>query len=255
MDHLAYCDLLAAEIDHYAGLVDTAGPQVTIATCPGWSLADLTAHLGMVHRWAEHLVRVRAQSRISSEEMGLGPPQATGPWIRSGGHALVATLRGCGPGVPMWAWGADHHACFWSRRQLHETLVHRVDAELALGASPAAPPSLAADAIDELLVNLAHAVRFSPRVANLRGSSETLVFRATDGERAWWAQLQPEGFEVGDGGAAIGEGPVEAQATVAGPALSLLLVLYRRLPLAGSGLGVTGDKALAEFWLANSALE
>ena len=131
-------------------------------TCPGWSIGDLTKHLGTVHRWAERLVRVRAPQRIASGEMGLGKPRPTAEWLRSGGEVLVETLAPptrrlpCGPGEPTSA------VRFWSRRQLHETLVHRLDVELALGRAPAAPPAVAADAIDEFLVNLSDAAYFSP---------------------------------------------------------------------------------------------
>ena len=59
------------------------------------------------------------------------------------------------PGSSMWAWGADQHARFWSRRQLHETLVHRCDLELAQSGRPSVPAHLAADTIDEFLDNLA----------------------------------------------------------------------------------------------------
>jgi hypothetical protein len=42
---------------------------------------------------------------------------------------------------------------------------------------------------------------------------------------------------------------------VAGPALALLLVLYRRLPLDEGGVLTTGERSLIELWWANSALE
>jgi len=97
----------------------------------------------------------------------------------------------------MWAWGADQRVRFWSRRQLHETLVHRIDVELALGLVPAASPAVAADAIDEFLVNLSGAAYFSSRVKDLRGDGERLSFQATDQGREWSVSLLPEGFEVG----------------------------------------------------------
>ncbi len=217
-------------------------------TCPGWSIGDLTKHLGTVHRWAERLVRVRAPQRIASGEMGLGEAQATAEWLRSGGEVLVETLRAADPEAPMWAWGADQRVRFWSRRQLHETLVHRLDVELALGRAPAAPPAVAADAIDEFLVNLSDAAYFSPGVKHLRGNGEQLSFQATDQGREWSVTLLPAGFAVGAPGGSPG-------ATVAGPALALLLVLYRRRPLDEGRVMITGDRSLTELWWANSALE
>src|SRR5271157_1494883 len=169
MDHLEHCDLLAIEIERFAALLETASPSTPVPSCPGWTVDNVALHLGTVHRWAEHLVRFRAGARIPSSEMGLDEGPADGEWIRLGGAALLGTLRASDPADPMWAWGSDQHVRFWSRRQLHETLVHRFDLEIAGGHRPAAAAHVAADTIDEFLVNLARAEYFSPKVALLRG--------------------------------------------------------------------------------------
>ena len=137
-----------------------------------------------------------AEERISHQDMGPGAPEESADWLRAGGEGLLATLRSADPGAPMLGVGADQHVRFWSRRELHETLVHRMDAELALGRAPEASPAVAADAADEFLANLPSAARFSPKVAELRGNGTRLVFRATDTGRGWWVTLQPGGFEV-----------------------------------------------------------
>jgi uncharacterized protein (TIGR03083 family) len=180
--------------------------------------------------------------------MGLDNGPATPEWIRQGAAQLLTTLREVDPGTPMWAWGADQHARFWSRRQLHETLVHRMDLELATGTAPAASPDIATDAIDEFLANLAPAATFSPDVRKLRGHGQRLVFRTTDGEtQRWTVTLLPGGFEVGTG---AGPGDVE----LAAPSTTLLLVVYRRLALGSPGVTLTGASELADFWVENSAL-
>ena len=268
VEHVECCDLLAAEVERFADVIDNQPLGVEVPSCPGWSLGDLTTHLGLVHRWAEHLVRARAQERIPADAMSLGQPVPSATWLRSGGQQLVATLRSANPDVPMWAWGADQHVRFWSRRQLHETLVHRMDAELALGREPAATATVAADAIDEFLVNLARAARFSPNVKNLHGSGTRLLFLATDVGRSWWVTLQPAGFEVRsdpraphlsgtdlNGTDLSAPGPSDTDATLAGPAVRLLLVLYRRLPVTADAIDTTGERAAIDMWLANSALE
>jgi uncharacterized protein (TIGR03083 family) len=49
-------------------------------------------------------------------------------------------------------WPPDQTVGFWARRMAHETAVHRVDAELAVGTpNPAVDPELAVDGIDEIL--------------------------------------------------------------------------------------------------------
>ncbi|MBE7163121.1 MAG: maleylpyruvate isomerase N-terminal domain-containing protein, partial [Williamsia herbipolensis] len=75
-----------------AVLVAESGAAVP--TCPGWSVRHLTAHTGMVHRWA------RAQV------LGTEPPFADDAavlarvrvpdlpvWLLDGADALVSTLR------------------------------------------------------------------------------------------------------------------------------------------------------------------
>ncbi|MGO9963083.1 MAG: maleylpyruvate isomerase family mycothiol-dependent enzyme [Acidimicrobiales bacterium] len=248
MDHLEHCDLLAVEIERFAALVETASPSTPVPSCPGWAVNDVALHLGSVHRWAEHLVRARAAARIPSSEMDLDEGPVDGEWIRLGGEALLETLRASDPADPMWAWGLDQHVRFWSRRQLHETLVHRFDLEIAEGHRPAAAAHVAADTIDEFLINLARAEYFSPKVALLRGRGESIVLRATDTGNAWTVRLHPDRFDV-----LVDE--QEAMASMSGRAVSMALVLYRRLSLADSDLDVAGAHGLVELWIANSALE
>lgn len=182
MDHQERCTLLEDEVARLAGAMAAVGLATPVPSCPGWTVADLGLHLGTVHRWAEGLVRTRAQRRIGSsgDVLDEGPP---GPeWIREGGAALLATLRAADPDAPMWAWGPDRHVRFWSRRMLHETLVHRMDVELAGGCEPRVASPVAADAIDELLVNLPSAAHFSPGVRDLRGDGQRLSVRPNAGE-------------------------------------------------------------------------
>jgi len=148
----------------------------------------------------------------------------------------------------MWAWGEDQHVKFWSRRQLHETLVHRMDLELSNGATPASSPEVAADAIDEFLVNLAAAAHFSPRIRELRGDGERLSISTADLDRAWTIELQPEGF-------ALVQSEDSPTSELLGDATELLLLLYRRVPRTDSRVTVRGDSTLADFWLEHSALE
>lgn len=248
MDHLENCGALEKEIGRFADLLNVAEPQLLIPSCPGWTATDLGGHLGSVHRWAEHLVRILAPVRISSEDMDLDNGPVTPEWIRDGGSRLVSTLRSSFPDEAMWAWGIDQHVRFWSRRQLHETLVHRMDIDLALGHSPGAEPEIAVDAIDEFFENLASAVRFSPNVRELRGVGERLRMHVSDREKSWTLALVPDGYELCDDAASV-------DAELKAPATKLFLILYRRIPLESPEAFTFGDTKLIDFWLAHSALQ
>lgn len=228
--------------------METTNEDAPVPSCPGWKARDLSEHLGEVHRWAEHLVRVEARKRIPSEAMGLELSPVDAGWLRRGGTALIATLRASNPDAPMWAWGADQHVRFWSRRQLHETMVHRLDLELASGLTPLVEPEVASDAIDEFLVNLKGASYFSPRVKEIHGRHQTLRVVTSDVEGRWTIDIDEDGFSLTDE-----ESRPDAQ--LVGPARDLLMVLYRRCDLDGSGVAATGDGSLIDLWLSNSALE
>jgi uncharacterized protein (TIGR03083 family) len=247
MDFTQQCDALEVEIDRFADTLEAVDASLVVPTCPDWAVTDLALHLGTVHRWAEHLVRHRAERRVSIAALGLEPCTINAEWIREGGQSLLSTLREADPEGPMWSWGADQHVRFWSRRQLHETLIHRSDLELAGGLSPKFDAAIAADAIDEFLENLAAAAAFSPEVAELRGRGESLVFVANDVDRAWTATLYPDAFEIRYGSA-------NARAQVIGPAARLALLLYRRVSLEGSEVAISGNESLVDFWLAHSML-
>ena len=247
MDYVTYCEELTREGGRVVALAGQADGAAAVPSCPQWRVDDLLAHLGMVHRWAEHLVRVRAPERISPRDMDLSRGPVDAPWLAEGLASLVATLDRSDPDDEMWAWGVDQRVAFRARRQLHETLVHRIDLEGAMGLTGEVDDAVAADAIDEFLVNLGPAARFSPDVRNLVGTGEVLAFDTHEGRR-WSLRLDAEGFTPL-------EGDVEATATLSGASDELLRVLTRRRALDESVCVVRGDRALVQHWLANSALQ
>jgi uncharacterized protein (TIGR03083 family) len=250
MDHLEYCDAMAGEIERFAGLVRGADPSIPVLSCPGWTIAALIKHTGTIHRWAAAMVRDRAATRLDRRTLDLGlPSRETGyaDWLAAGASPLTSALRDASPDQPMWAWGADQHARFWSRRMLLETTVHRADAGLALGRAPEIDAAVALDGIEELLENLPCAAYFAPKVNQLRGTGHSLHWHATDAEGEWLIVLGPEGYSWARG---------HGQATVAvqGPAASLLLLAYGRRRPDDEGLECFGDRSVLDRWLANSAL-
>jgi uncharacterized protein (TIGR03083 family) len=248
VDHFEHCDALEAEISLFSEVLLDTDREHPVPTCPGWSILDLTEHLGRVHRWAEYLVRNLAQGRLPAQELPSDRDPADSVWIDEGGVRLLATLRRTDPILEMWAWGADQHVRFWSRRQLHETLIHRIDLQLAAHRQPFVDDGIAADAIDEYLVNLPAAATFSPRIDELKDAKGRLAFRDANTGARWVVQTYASGAEL-----AQDEGPVDVEFTANG--LDLLLSLYRRRSLGDVEGLVEGNRSLLEFWLDHSALE
>lgn len=252
MDHAQHCDLLEAEVPRVDAAFRGADPMATVPTCPDWTVAELADHLGGIHRWVVHLVEHRITEPTGRRHLGLTPAPTDGTaadladHLVEGMRSLVDALRSVDGDEPVWGWGGDT-AGWWSRRQLHETLVHRIDAQLAAGDDgwPATvPPEVAVDGIDEMLANVVASAAFSPDVAELRGEG-TIHLHATDADGEWMITLTPDGFEVTR---EHGKGTVAAR----GAAADLLGALYQRG--ATDRLEVFGDADLLSWWITKSAM-
>ncbi|MBC3843156.1 maleylpyruvate isomerase family mycothiol-dependent enzyme [Streptacidiphilus sp. 4-A2] len=250
VDHRA---AVAAQTARFVDILAGADYALAVQSCPGWTLADLVKHVGSVQRWFSALLNQRIQQPPTSRDVELELPEKEADypeWLTASAAVAAQAFTDSGDlDDPMWAWGADQHARFWVRRMLFETLLHRVDAELALGLRSTIDHDLAADGVDEFLVNLPYAHFFAPKTANLRssGDAQTIRFSCADVDRAWTIRLRPDGFGLEQAATAT------ADATVHGNAQDLLLFLYGRLDLAAAGLDITGDQELLHRWVANSA--
>jgi uncharacterized protein (TIGR03083 family) len=251
MEHQEYALAAGEQIAAFAQLVYGTDLAQPVPTCPGWTLEDLVRHTGRVHRWATHLVRERATSYVPAAKvpMDLPPePVALPDWLAAGGKSLVAVLSATPGDTPMWAWGPDHHARFWSRRMLYETLVHRADAQFALGAEPSIDTAVAVDGIDEFLENLPSAAVWAPRVAALVGDGETIHLHSTDADGEWLIRLGPGGF-------GWRRGHAKGTVAVRGRAADLFLFVWGRRRVAdGDRFAVYGDEALLARWVTDSAI-
>jgi uncharacterized protein (TIGR03083 family) len=165
-------------------------------------------------------------------------------WFREGHRALVETLGGADESVSCWTFlpGARSPLAFWTRRQAHETAIHLVDAESALGRVPGWSPAFAADGVDELLNGFF--ARPGGRLVADRPRSLAVV--ATDAGVAWTMTIGPDGRRT-----VPGRQP--ADLTVEGPAADLYLLLWNRLPAGGTGggtgrLDLRGDGGVLDLW-------
>lgn len=248
MNHDECCDAFDVEVERFAAAFEVANTELRVPSCPDWSVEELALHLGTIHRWAERLVATRARERVAATAMDLDLGPVNAEWLRRGGESLAATLREANASDPMWAWGVDQHVRFWSRRQLHETLIHRVDLELALSVDIEIDDAVACDAVSEFLVNLGSSARFSPKVRELRGDGERLRFSAPNQSAAWTIELLPDGL-------ALTDSMLNVDVELTGAIDELLLVLYRRRALHDSALYVQGDRELLTRWVDHSMLE
>lgn len=211
---------------------ERAGLAAWVPTTPDWTVRQLVAHQGMVHRWAAAMVRGEEVVPAAWEQEGQAAADPL-EWLRDGAIEVVATIVAAPADLdtPVFLADAGPPRDFWARRQCHETTIHAVDALSAeLGRYPSAADAawigvdLALDGIDELLTG------FLPRRFSRLRSEEPrrIVVRPEEGARAWLVELG-EGAPVttrlaGVEAAALPDGDVLLE----GSAVALYLTLWNR---------------------------
>jgi uncharacterized protein (TIGR03083 family) len=237
----------------FAEIVD-GDLQRPVPTCPEWTFRQLATHLGRGHRWAAEIVAARATAAIPMREVPDGKlpedPAQHAQWLNAGAARVVEAVTAAGSD-PVWTFIGMRPARFWARRRAHEAAVHLADAQLATGREVDLAPGAAADGIDEWLTLIAGGPEGATDLVRgwaqgLRGDGQSLHFHATDPGLAdtgeWLAHRTPSGVTVQPGHG-------KADVAVRGPAVSLLLVLTRRLPPSDPAIEILGDRALFTHWL------
>jgi uncharacterized protein (TIGR03083 family) len=208
--------------------VDRAGLTTAVPTTPDWTVRQLVAHQGMVHRWAAATIRGQSVDPDAIEADGL---QAADPveWLRDGAIAVTEAISDAPDDLDVLVFLAEAGPArqFWARRQCHETTIHAVDAlAAALGRRPKAAETwiatdVAVDGIDELLTGF-----IARKGSRLRCEEPmTIAVRPTDSDRSWLVR-------VGPGPATTerdpGPGAAPADVVLEDGAVALYLTLWNR---------------------------
>jgi uncharacterized protein (TIGR03083 family) len=231
MAEIDHIEVLAAEGAALLAAVQQGPLDAPIAACPGWTVLDVARHIGTTWRWATQVVGERRQTpgEFEPEPEYLAGHEAVS-WLEGGLVPLLNALRSCPPDEPVWGFGLKPRtAAFWSRRQAMETVIHRVDAELAIGALAPVEPEVASDGIGEFV--------------------DVLL------PRQYYRKEKPAGqlvVTVTDTGDVYAHGdPVSGVATLSGPAEALLLQLWERGT--SNAVKAVGDARILSGWMALGA--
>jgi uncharacterized protein (TIGR03083 family) len=232
LDYLAH---LAHDSDRFAEVLLGADPMQPVPSCPDWTTVDLLWHLTEVQWFWGRVVRERVDAPDD-----LRSPRPERPTdLDSLGH-LYATVSAAledalaaAPETPVWTWSDDHTVGWVRRRQAHEALIHRVDAELATGQRTDIDPALATDGVDEVLRVMHGGV---PAWATFERDGGTVRVESTDTGAAWTLELgrltgtDPESGEALDETSLVViDEAATTDATVRGSAADLDCWLWNRL--------------------------
>jgi len=256
----AHLDVVARSAAALREHAVVAGTGADVPTCPRWTVADLLAHIGIVHRWAAaNLRREPDPSPSKTAVLREVPADELVEWSRAGTDALLATFREVAADVDAMVFlnDAPRPREFWARRQAHETTVHAVDAlAAALGRMPTAAEvgvdaDVAADGVDELLRGFF--MRGRSKLAD--GVPFTIAVTPSDSPRRWTMRIDGERLTTTEGGVVAGGVPDDgggrddadgevADAVFGGTAAQLYLGLWNR----GEEIVATGREDVLVRW-------
>ena len=148
-----YVDAIASHSAGFAAAASQADPLAPVASCPGWTVADLVSHLTEVHWFWSTIVEERLQEPPSDDLHPVSAkPDDLIPAFEAGADRLVRVLRAARDEEPVWTWAPSRHDVgFVRRHQVQEAAVHHWDAENALGRELTIGTRIAVDSISEFL--------------------------------------------------------------------------------------------------------
>jgi uncharacterized protein (TIGR03083 family) len=234
MDFTALRGHLVAEAARLQTAAAAAAPDAAVPTCPEWTAADLLDHVTETY---DHKIQSMRLLKAPGDDYRIARPGTPAEQYTAALADLLREFDQRGPDSLAYTWyGPDQTVGFWIRRMAHETLIHRVDAELA-AAAPVGPveEGLAVDGIEEMLqVMLTWGSRaYRESLAPVLAGNDGLAVALDTGGRSWTVRVG-----AGAVSAETGVG-ADAQAVVSGSAGEVLLWLWRRV--APDAVKVEGD--------------
>jgi uncharacterized protein (TIGR03083 family) len=213
------------------------GLDAPVPSCPGWTVADLIRHVAEVYLHKVACIRTGARPDPWQPDLS-GDPLA----LLDRSYAALVEELDRDPSSFAYTWyEPDQTVGFWVRRMAQETVIHRVDGELAAG-EPVTPipADLAIDGIDEVLhLFLAYdTVKYPAEFGPALAGSDGRTVLVTAGEESWSVRPTPDGVQISAAGAD------ESAARVEGDPQGVLLWLWRRAD--ANAVKIDGDPGLID---------
>lgn len=237
-------ELLAAIEQHGADIARAARVSLDspVRACGSWRVADLLWHVGEVHRFWTSMALSGTSSKGQHQRDERPEEMDMIAWYEAGVQRLVAVLSSLSPEQPCWTWAGPQTIEWLIRRMAHETTIHAWDALWAAGLQPRISPELASDGIDEFMYVMTPLVREGQPIV---GGSVHVHCTDVDGE---WLLVPGDGLEL-----RVTREHAKGSVALRGPAVDILLVLWRRMPV--DAIEVIGDASVADRFLLRADLD
>lgn len=184
-----YLGHIRAESERFLEVLTDCDPAARVPSCPDWDADDLLWHLATVqHFWCSIIHSRPAGPDDYQEPERPATHGEVAAFFRHAHEGLVAALAAADPEEPAWSWSGpdDQRVGFTFRRQAHEALIHRLDAEQAAGVVTPLPAALAADGVLEALDVMYGG---QPPWGRFDPLPRYIEYRMTDVGSSVWAQL------------------------------------------------------------------
>ncbi|MFS0691474.1 maleylpyruvate isomerase family mycothiol-dependent enzyme [Streptomyces nitrosporeus] len=178
MDSASYLRHLGREHAEFRACLD-GDLSAAVEHCGDWTPYDLANHLGGQNHWAAAAVT----ERRGDHTVPAAPRERTAlvGWFEDSCAALTRALD-TDPLTEAWTFHPPPTAGFWQRRRCLEALVHRWDAENALGTPGPMDAGLAAEGVAEVFDTMVPRQRSRGRA---QPPASALRLDATDTAHTW----------------------------------------------------------------------
>ena len=220
-------------------LLASAIPEapVDVPSCPGWTTKDLAKHMAHVYLGQAYVVETGSQAE-NKEHLAPYPRTEDFMEFMSWGFMAITTALDINrPERPTWSWHhSDHSVDFWFRRMAHETVIHRIDAEQAVGTVSKIDEALALDGVDEVL-DFLPLMGSWPEVPNVDFGIVSIVVSTKNGSKVWDLHFTDQAATV----SAADQVNALARLVISGDAEAMDLYLWGRIDSSDPRISITGE--------------
>ena len=154
IDFPTYLSHLRTESARFRDVLAACDPGARVPACPDWDADDLLWHLGEVQWFWAQVIRTRPAAPDDDGDRPQRPEtrEELLAFFDASSADLITLLEQADPAEHAWHWSPEQSVGVTFRRQAHEALIHRLDAEQTAGAAVTPlDPALAADGVAELV--------------------------------------------------------------------------------------------------------